>query len=183
MGFITLQNLVILALILRYSNNTLGAIAFLGAFSASAYALADATLVSAALLRTLQMAVVVIGVASKLPQIANNHAAKSTGQLSAVTVFMQAAGSAARVFTTVQEVDDPVLLTSALVATSLNLVIAGQMVVYWKAGGRGAGAAVSFVLSPNLLVPRPHIVSGLLISFLPLAQRKSAAQKKGSKAY
>ncbi|KAJ3159979.1 hypothetical protein HDU86_001244 [Geranomyces michiganensis] len=141
MGFITCQNLIILFLILTYSKNVFGLLAFLVAFGASSIALFNPDLVSADHLRTLQWATVLIGVASKLPQIANNYSAKSTGQLSAITVFLQSAGSAARVFTTLQEIDDPVLLTSALVATGLNMLIAAQMVVYWSAAAPRKRAA------------------------------------------
>ncbi|TPX71791.1 hypothetical protein SpCBS45565_g00956 [Spizellomyces sp. 'palustris'] len=132
MGFITVQNVVILFLILAYGKNILGLVSFLVVFAATSIALFDPSMVSVDLLTTLQWSTVLIGVASKLPQIWNNLRAKSTGQLSAITVFLQGAGSAARVFTTIQEVDDPVLLTSALVATGLNAVIALQMVLYWN---------------------------------------------------
>ncbi|TPX60592.1 hypothetical protein PhCBS80983_g01759 [Powellomyces hirtus] len=132
MGFITLQNVAILFLILSYSKNLSGLLAFLVVYVATSVSLFNPDIVSTDLLRNLQWATVLIGVASKLPQIWNNYSAKSTGQLSAITVFLQSAGSAARVFTTLQEVDDPVLLTSALVATGLNALIAFQMVTYWS---------------------------------------------------
>ncbi|KAJ3023200.1 hypothetical protein HKX48_003978 [Thoreauomyces humboldtii] len=131
MGFITLQNIAILFLILSYAKSLPGLVLFLTVYSIAAFSLFTPSIISPDLLRTLQWATVLIGVASKVPQISNNFTAKSTGQLSAITVFMQTAGSFARVFTTVQEIDDPVLLTSAIVASALNGVIAAQVVVYW----------------------------------------------------
>jgi mannose-P-dolichol utilization defect protein 1 len=48
-------------------------------------------------------------------------------------VFNYVAGSLARVFTTVQEVNDPMMLYPTIAAFVLNLVIALQMVYYWNA--------------------------------------------------
>ncbi|KAI8588169.1 hypothetical protein BDZ88DRAFT_397678 [Geranomyces variabilis] len=174
MGFITLQNLIILFLILTYSKRVGGLLAFLVAFGASSISLFNPELVSADLLRTLQWATVLIGVASKLPQIANNYSAKSTGQLSAITVFLQSAGSAARVFTTLQEVDDPVLLTSALVATGLNMLIAAQMVVYWTNSPSVCSARYSGPLTPSQRSRAPL----LKLTFMFFPQRKRVQTKK-----
>ena len=48
-------------------------------------------------------------------------------------VFNYVAGSLARVFTTLQEVNDPMMLYPTVAAFVLNLVIALQMVYYWNA--------------------------------------------------
>ena len=85
------------------------------------------------MLTTLQWASIFIGTASKVPQVYNNWVNSSTGQLSAMTVFLQTAGSFARVFTTIQEVSDLAILTSFLLATSLNMVVTVQMFYYWSA--------------------------------------------------
>lgn len=82
----------------------------------------------------LSWSTILIGTASKLPQVFSNFSARSTGQLSAITVGLQFIGSAARIFTTLQEVKDVVILTSFLAATTLNGVIALQMITYWKNG-------------------------------------------------
>ncbi|KAI9747305.1 MAG: hypothetical protein M1815_004362, partial [Lichina confinis] len=47
-------------------------------------------------------------------------------------VFNFLAGSLFRIFTTLQEVDDPLILWGFIVACILNAVIAAQMVYYWN---------------------------------------------------
>lgn len=47
-------------------------------------------------------------------------------------VFNFLAGSLARIFTTLQEVDDKLILYGYLVGFALNLVLAVQMVWYWN---------------------------------------------------
>ncbi|KAJ3396911.1 hypothetical protein HDU92_001484 [Lobulomyces angularis] len=95
-------------------------------------ALFDESLVSEALLVQLQWFTVFLGTASKLPQTYNNWINKSTGQLSAITVFLQFVGSMARVFTTIQEVEDIAILTGFLIATFFNGVLVAQMIYYWN---------------------------------------------------
>lgn len=81
-----------------------------------------------------QLGTIPLSLFSKLPQIAQNHRARSTGQLSAFAVISQIAGCAARLFTTVQEVNDPLVAAGFALAFTLNLVVGVQMYVYW---GRG----------------------------------------------
>ena len=74
-------------------------------------------------------------------------------------VFNYLFGSLARIFTTLQEVPDRLVLLGYVVGFSLNLVLAAQMVYYWNApvkegakgresektamGGRSEGSAAS----------------------------------------
>ncbi|CEL92013.1 unnamed protein product [Vitrella brassicaformis CCMP3155] len=74
-----------------------------------------------------------ISVASRLPQIVRNLRQGHTGELSLLTMGMQAAGNAARVFTTVTQIDDWVVLTGHVTALCLNGTLLLQIVVYWKA--------------------------------------------------
>jgi mannose-P-dolichol utilization defect protein 1 len=68
---------------------------------------------------------------SKLPQIAANARARSTGQLSVFAVVSQVVGCLARLFTTSTEVGDPILFVSFLLALVLNVVLAVQIWMYW----------------------------------------------------
>ena len=47
-------------------------------------------------------------------------------------VFAYLFGSASRIFTTIQEVNDPVILIGFVSAFALNLVLALQMLWYWN---------------------------------------------------
>lgn len=48
-------------------------------------------------------------------------------------VFNYLAGSLSRIFTTLQEVDDQLILYGFIAGFALNLVLAAQMVYYWNA--------------------------------------------------
>lgn len=61
-----------------------------------------------------------------------------TGALSFATAFLQFAGSGARVFTTLQEVDDQLVLLSILIAFTTNAIIFLQFLCYWHSDAVGA---------------------------------------------
>jgi hypothetical protein len=92
-AFITIQNTIILLLIMIYHRNSLGAIlVILGLFSFGS-ALLNPMIISPTFISTLQFGTIFIGISSKMPQILSNFKAKSTGQLSVITTFLQFAGS------------------------------------------------------------------------------------------
>ncbi len=100
---ILLQNIVLLFLIYRFQGRTpMRAAALLLVLSAFAAAAASG-LINAAQITSLYNFNVVLSMASRIPQILQNLSAKSTGQLSVVTYGLQTAGTAARIFTSVQE--------------------------------------------------------------------------------
>ena len=130
--FISVQNVLILLLILHYARKDVYAIGALGAVVALSYPLFNPKFLSYKHLQILQGLSILLSLASKVPQIVTNYRNGSTGQLSAFTVFNYLAGSAARVFTTMTEVNDPVIFWGFVVAAALNAVLAAQMVYYWK---------------------------------------------------
>ena len=66
-------------------------------------------------------------------QVWANFCQGSTGQLSAVTTFLLTAGSAARIFTSIQETGDSLIILSFCVATFANGCIFAQLLYYWNA--------------------------------------------------
>jgi mannose-P-dolichol utilization defect protein 1 len=68
----------------------------------------------------------------QLIQAGANYKNQSTGQLSAVTCFMLFFGAVARVFTTIQETGDEILLLTYLCTSALNGIVAGQVLWYWN---------------------------------------------------
>lgn len=128
--FLLTQTVVIVVLMLYYSKQ-------MGVMSISGLALWVAALgamvsgnVPADIMAVLQTASVGIFVASKVPQILSNFSNRSTGKLSIITFFLSTAGAAARVFTTLQEVNDNVILISAILGFSLNLIITLQIIIF-----------------------------------------------------
>ena len=71
----------------------------------------------------------------RLPQIAQNLRQGHTGALSLITYLLNVAGSAARCFTVMQELDDKFALTSAISAFVQNSVLVAQILLL------GSGAA------------------------------------------
>lgn len=78
----------------------------------------------------------------QLIQAVSNYRQGSTGQLSAVTVFLLTGGAAARIFTSIQETGDQMMILTFVVSTVVNSIIAAQVVYYWNSGkgsGKGSG--------------------------------------------
>lgn len=137
--FLGLQNIAITLLIVYFPSSTLRRSS---SFPSNLPKVAGAAIASVALIGTLvslpketiallQMATLPLGLFSKLPQIAQNHRAKSTGQLSTFAVVAQILGCLARLFTTATEVKDTLVLASFFLALVLNVVLGLQMWAYY----------------------------------------------------
>lgn len=147
--FLTIQNVFITLLIILYNsssrrlatspppNPTGKIVTALLALIAASIALFTAP---ASVLATAQLCTLPLSLFSKLPQVLQNHRARSTGQLSTFAVVSQIGGCAARLFTTSQEVNDPLVAAGFALALVLNLVVGIQMYVYW---GKGSGISVA----------------------------------------
>ena len=66
-------------------------------------------------------------------QIITNFRNGHTGQLSAVTVFLLALGSLARIFTSIQETGDQVVIATYLCSSTVNVILSLQIIWYWNA--------------------------------------------------
>jgi len=60
----------------------------------------------------------------------SNFQSKDVGQLSAATVFMQFAGSLARVFTTLAQVPDTIILLGFAIGVLLNGTLMAQVLLF-----------------------------------------------------
>lgn len=133
--FLTIQNIIVTLLIVYHSPTTSGAKNTSGILIASvltAVVLASLLIVPHTLLPLLQLSTFPISLFSKVPQIASNARARSTGNLSAIAVGAQIAGCAARLFTTSTELEgDAFVLWGFVLALILNGVIGLQMWMYW----------------------------------------------------
>jgi len=124
----------VLVILFNYGSALLG-LSFLVAYGASIYALISG-LTPLDTLWSMQAANVPIIVISKLLQAYTNFKNKSTGQLSAITISMLLFGSAARIFTSIQETGDQVIIANYAAATFVNALIASQIVYYWNSVGK-----------------------------------------------
>ncbi|KAI9660420.1 MAG: hypothetical protein M1821_009770 [Bathelium mastoideum] len=131
-ALIALQNVAISLLVLHYGGKDAAAAVFVAGLATLSYALMTESVVDLKLLGYLQAGAGVLGVASKVPQVWTIWQEGGTGQLSAFAVFNYLAGSLSRIFTTLQEVDDKLILYGFIAGFTLNAVIAAQMLYYWN---------------------------------------------------
>lgn len=130
--FIAAQNVIITLLVLHYSRkNGLAALTMV-ALAAGLYAIFSPDGITFQTLQYLQTLTIPIALGSKIPQILTIAKNKSTGQLSAFAVFNYLIGSLARIYTTVTEVDDPLIFWGFLLSTGLNAILVVQMIYYWN---------------------------------------------------
>ncbi|KAH8862254.1 Mannose-P-dolichol utilization defect 1 protein [Schistosoma japonicum] len=73
-----------------------------------------------------------IMLSSKIAQIWTNYSNGSTGQLSAITLCLFAVGSTARIFTSIQETGDKLMIISCILASLCNYALLGQLLYYWN---------------------------------------------------
>ncbi|OJJ44593.1 hypothetical protein ASPZODRAFT_144558 [Penicilliopsis zonata CBS 506.65] len=132
-ALIAVQDVVVAVLVLTFAGKPAAAATFVAILAAGVYALLfDSNLVDAQTMAYLQAGAGALSVASKVPQILTIWQQGGTGQLSAFAVFNYLVGSLSRIFTTLQEVDDKLILYSFVTAFTLNVVLAAQMVYYWR---------------------------------------------------
>lgn len=81
---------------------------------------------------TLQGVNIPILLLGKLTQAYTNFNNGHTGQLSAVTLFMLFFGSLARIFTSIQETGDFMVIVTYVASTFANTVLVAQLLYYWN---------------------------------------------------
>jgi mannose-P-dolichol utilization defect protein 1 len=152
-ALIAIQDVAVSVLVLTFAGRSAAAAAFVAVVAASVYALLfDQSLVDAQTMSYLQAGAGALSVASKAPQIYTIWREGGTGQLSAFAVcftskynlfltrltlfpaqiFNYLVGSLSRIFTTLQEVDDKLILYGFISGFTLNVILAAQMVYYWN---------------------------------------------------
>ncbi len=128
--FLLLQGIVLIALFGIFNKRLPFSVALYAFYAALGYYIWELSPHSQ--LPLFQTLTIPIFAASRLPQIVSNFNGKSTGILSVVTVTLNAFGSLARVFTTLAEVEDNVVLAGMLASCAMNIVLLLQVIAYWK---------------------------------------------------
>ncbi|ODO08538.1 mannose-P-dolichol utilization defect 1 [Cryptococcus wingfieldii CBS 7118] len=147
--FLTIQNVIITLLVVYFApqrgaviganpltskKNPNGGKVFTGIVItiATGLALWSEQLCPLTFLSLLQAATLPLSIISKAPQIIQNHKSRSTGNLSAFAVFNGLLGCVARLFTTKQEVNDPLIFWGFAAAAAMNAILALQVFIYRK---------------------------------------------------
>ncbi|CAO3591389.1 unnamed protein product [Absidia cylindrospora] len=139
--FSTFGEILFITLQTSLSKKSLVVLPLLALIGTVFYGLQQPHLVPASAMASLYAATIPLSLASKVPQIWTNFKNKSTGQLSVFTVMNYFLGSAARVFTTWTELDDPLMLLGTLLASGLNFLLVLQVFVYWGKSSAPASSA------------------------------------------
>jgi len=139
-AFVSIQNLVIFFLVYVYGTGdknqptgvTPSFFAIMAIYGAAVYAflMNPANLIPFEVIVTLQAMNIPILIASRVPQIWANYKAGSTGQLALATWVLTFVGALARVFTTLQEAFNPVLLVGYVIGASMSGTICLQIILY-----------------------------------------------------
>jgi len=130
--FLSVQTILIAFFVLAFSGHTVAAALYTGMFGAvTAFLLAPST--PRDVLWLLQASVIPITVTSRMIQAVQNLRNGSTGQLSAITIFLLFLGAVARVFTSIQETGDEIIILTYVVSACCNAILAFQILWYWNA--------------------------------------------------
>jgi|UniRef100_A0AC35FCH0 mannose-P-dolichol utilization defect protein 1 len=128
--FVAIQMSIIVMQILYFSDNAPYAFAFM----ATMWAIVCAIMyhyIPFNVLYGIQAAGIPFIIVSKGIQILANYRNQSTGQLAFITVALQFGGCLARIFTSLTETDDRLVLFVYLVASALNGIVFAQFFMYW----------------------------------------------------
>ncbi|XP_074658129.1 mannose-P-dolichol utilization defect 1 protein-like isoform X2 [Tubulanus polymorphus] len=128
--FLMIQTTLIGFFVLIFGGQMALSFVFIGVFGGSiAYLMSPAAPIE--LLRFLQASNMPVVAVSK---IIANYRNGSTGQLSAITLLLLFAGSLARIFTSIQETGDNLIIVTYVVASVCNGLLVLQLVYYWNTG-------------------------------------------------
>ncbi|KAH8409920.1 hypothetical protein KR009_000849 [Drosophila setifemur] len=128
--FLAIQTVAIAVLVLYFNGRKVQSGLFLLGYIILMFVL-NSGLTPMKALYTIQSCNIPILLVGKLSQAYTNYKAGSTGQLSAATVIMMFAGSVARIFTSIQETGDTMIIITFIASTFANSVILGQLIYYW----------------------------------------------------
>ena len=129
--FLALQTAAIGAMVLFYSGKTVHSVVFCLGYASLVYVL-NSGLTPMNVLGMVQTCNIPILLVGKFSQAYTNFRNGSTGQLSAVTVILLFAGSVARIFTSIQETGDQMMIITFCASSFANGVILSQLIYYWN---------------------------------------------------
>lgn len=130
--FLAIQTVLIGVLVLFYAGQVLQSILYLVVYLAVCVILMGG-FTPIDILWSLTSVNILIVVVGKLLQAWTNYKNGHTGQLAAATLIMLLAGSAARIFTSIQETGDPIVILTYIASTTVNALLVFQLIYYWNA--------------------------------------------------
>lgn len=129
--FLSIQTSLLIVLYFHFNRKTSSAAIFCAIYSMVVYFVLSKYM-NPDLLAQLTSLVIPLMAISKALQIVSNFRHGHTGQLSFLMVFLLFAGAIARIFTTVQETGDIIMLSTYCMTTCLNGILVAQVLYYWN---------------------------------------------------
>lgn len=130
--FLFIQTILVILLVLYYKRQYVAAVAYL-VLCISMTVLMYQKRIPTHFVDTLAGLTLVLGLVSRLWQSFCIYRAKSTGNLSAITMLMLFFGSLARIFTSIQETGDRTLIWTYIINSAANFILILQLGYYWSA--------------------------------------------------
>lgn len=130
-ALLAVQTVIVGILVLFYQGLRVQALGYLLIYLGVCVALMGG-LTPVTVLWTLQGFNIPVLLAGKLTQAYTNYKNGHTGQLSAITLFMLFFGSLARIFTSIQETGDTMVIITYVASSFANTVLVAQLLYYWK---------------------------------------------------
>eukprot|EP01130_Rhizamoeba_saxonica_P000861 TRINITY_DN10758_c0_g1_i1.p1 TRINITY_DN10758_c0_g1~~TRINITY_DN10758_c0_g1_i1.p1 ORF type:complete len:229 (-),score=44.02 TRINITY_DN10758_c0_g1_i1:41-727(-) len=128
--FLAIQNIIIMLLLYKYSTGVnLKAQLILGGYFVFTGVLLSGV-VPSDVFSYLQASTIAIFSMSKLPQIYQSFVTKDASQLAIVTFLLNFVGSLARVFTTMKELDDIIVLSGFILGAVLNGILTLEIILW-----------------------------------------------------
>lgn len=129
--FLMLETALIAALVMRYRGQGGQMVAFTASY-ACLLALLMGKVVPVPVLWSAQLLSLPVIICGKLMQVWSNYRQGHTGQLSVITSALLFLGGLARIFTSLTETGDSLIVLTFSLATAANALIFGQVLYYWE---------------------------------------------------
>lgn len=129
--FLLIQNLMIGFLVINHRFSAMSALMFVLSFSPLIWYLSSGAC-PLLVLEVLQSFVIPCVVGAKVLQAYTNYTQGHTGQVSAITTFLLFLGGLARIFTSVQETNDKLVILTYCLSSIANGMLTFQMLYYWR---------------------------------------------------
>ncbi|KXJ09278.1 Mannose-P-dolichol utilization defect 1 protein [Exaiptasia diaphana] len=130
--FMSIQTSLLIVLYFHFNRKPSSAAIFFAIYSMVVYILLSKYMYQHLLTQFMSLVIPLMAI-SKVLQIAANFRHGHTGQLSFLMVFLLFVGAVARIFTTVQETGDLIMLSTYCMTTCLNGILVTQVLYYWNA--------------------------------------------------
>lgn len=130
-ALLAIQTVIVGILVLYYQGYRLQGLGYLLTYLGVCVILMGGT-TTEKVLWTLQGFNIPVLLAGKLTQAYANYKNGHTGQLSAITLFMLFFGSLARIFTSIQETGDTMVIITYIASSFANTVLVLQLIYYWN---------------------------------------------------